>query len=69
VRENRTHGSEGGEGKPFPTPIGLGDGDGIEKHVIPTKAGIQVMLAAIFSKVAFSQLFKLSSYQFFLILD
>jgi len=24
VRENRTHGSEGGEGTPFPTPIGPG---------------------------------------------
>ena len=25
MRENRTHGSEGGEGKPFPTPIEEGD--------------------------------------------
>ncbi|MGM0540682.1 MAG: hypothetical protein ACQERT_15950, partial [Thermodesulfobacteriota bacterium] len=26
MRENRTHGSEGGEGKPFPTPIRVNQG-------------------------------------------
>ena len=36
MRENRTHGSEGGEGTPFPTPI-----SGLGCFVIPAKAGIQ----------------------------
>ena len=40
-----------------------GLGDGIEKHVIPAKTGIQVRLGVIISKVAFSQLLKLSSYR------
>ena len=36
MRENRTHGSEGGEGTPFPTPIKI-----TQLPVIPAKAGIQ----------------------------
>ena len=39
MRENRTHGSEGGEGKPFPTPIVFFNA--VSESVIPAKAGIQ----------------------------
>jgi hypothetical protein len=46
VRENRTHGSEGGEGKSFPTPIRH-----LDRFVIPAKAGIQTLLPGLIEKL------------------